>query len=110
MNNLNDEINNIKLLLTGILGNLNAVNDENFDENLTKAKLGMEEVNRLKFKLKEKYPLQTLNKYDAVLLEITKQIQVSFDNIFTKKKNQLAEIGKQIAILKNKSKLVNYYR
>ncbi|MHB8338946.1 MAG: hypothetical protein ACYC6P_15980 [Ignavibacteriaceae bacterium] len=110
MEKLQNEINNIKFLLNEVLQVLNSVDDKNFDNNLIKAKHGMEKMDELKLSLKKTYPYEELKKYDPELVEITKQIQDSFDNLFTRKKNQFAELGKQIAALRNKSKLVNYYR
>jgi len=110
MKNLEMEIADIKSLLNEVLHALSSVNEQNFDENLIKAKHGMEKMANLRLSLKKAYPLEVLKKYDPELVEITKLIQDSFDNLFTKKKNQFAELGKQIAALRNKSKLVNYYR
>ncbi len=110
MEKLQNDINNIKFLLNEVLQVINSVDDKNFDNNLIKAKHGMEKMVELKLSLKKTYPYEELKKYDLELVEITKQIQDSFDNLFTRKKNQFAELGKQIAALRNKSKLVNYYR
>ena len=110
MEKLQNEIYNIKSLLNEVLQVLNSVDDKNFDNNLIKAKHGMEKMVKLKLSLKNNYSYEELKKYDPELVEITKLIQDSFDNLFTKKKNQFAELGKQIAALRNKSKLVNYYR
>ena len=110
MEKLQNDINNIKFLLNEVLQVINSVDDKNFDNNLIKAKHGMEKMDELKLSLKKTYPYEELKKYDPELVEITKQIQDSFDNLFTRKKNQFAELGKQIAALRNKSKLVNYYR
>ena len=110
MGSLQSEINNIKSLLNEVLQVLNSVDNKNFDNNLIKAKHGMEKMVKLKLSLKNNYSYEELKKYDPELVEITKLIQDSFDNLFTSKKNQFAELGKQIAALRNKSKLVNYYR
>ena len=110
MKKLEMEIEDIKSLLNEVLQTLNSVDDKNFDNNLIKAKHGMEKMVKLKLSLKNNYSYEELKKYDPELVEITKLIQDSFDNLFTKKKNQFAELGKQIAALRNKSKLVNYYR
>ncbi|MHB8578578.1 MAG: hypothetical protein ACYDA4_01815 [Ignavibacteriaceae bacterium] len=110
MEKLQSEINNIKSLLNGVLQVLNSMDDKNFYDNLSKAKLGMERMAELKLSLKKTFHYDELKKFDPELVKITKQIQESFDNLCTKKKNQFAELGKEIAALRNKSKLVNYYR
>ena len=110
MKNLSDEINSLKILLDQALEKLRNVNDLNFDENLNAAKTLMENYNLLKLQLKNTYPIEQLVSYNILLVDITKQIQETFDNLYTDRKNKFAEVGKQIAILKNKAKLTNYYR
>lgn len=110
MKNLSDEINSLKILLEQALEKLKSVNDLNFDENLNSAKTLMENYNFLKLQLKISYPIEQLENYNLLLFEIAKQIQETFDNLYTDRKNKFAEVGKQIAILKNKAKLINYYR
>ena len=110
MKNLNDEINSLRILLEQALEKLKNVNDLNFDENLNSAKTFLENYNFIKLQLKNKYPIEKLKNYNTLLFDITKQIQETFDNLYTDKKNKFAEVGKQIAILKNKAKLINYYR
>lgn len=110
MKNLSDEINSLKILLDQALGKLRNVNDLNFDENLNAAKTLMGNYNLLKLQLKNTYPIEQLVSYNILLVDITKQIQETFDNLYTDRKNKFAEVGKQIAILKNKAKLINYYR
>jgi|GEM_PF-4391215 len=110
MKSLNEEINYIKQLFEEVLSILKSVDNDNFDSHLNSAKLKIEEVNRIKERLNSTFPNELLKKYNAMLLDVTKQIQDTFDNLFTKKKNDYAEVGKQIAVLRNKYKLVNYYR
>ncbi len=110
MKSLEEEISYIKQLLEDVLSILKSVDNDNFDLHLNTAKLKMEEVNVTKERLRKSFPNEVLKKYNGTLFEITKQIQETFDNLFTKKKNDYAEVGKQIAVLRNKSKLVNYYR
>ncbi len=110
MKNLSNEINSLKILLDQALEKLRNVNDLNFDENLNAAKTLMENYNLLKLQLKNTYPIEQLVSYNILLVDITKQIQETFDNLYTDRKNKFAEVGKQIAILKNKAKLTNYYR
>ncbi len=110
MKNLIDEINSLRILLEQALEKLKSVNDLNFDDNLNSAKTLMESYNFLKLQLKNSYPIQQLENYNPLLVDLTKQIQETFDNLYTDRKNKFAEVGKQIAILKNKAKLINYYR
>ncbi len=110
MKNLSDKIYALRVLLEQALEKLKCVNDLNFDENLNSAKTLMENYNFMKLQLKNSYPVDQLQSYNTLLLDITKQIQETFDNLYTDKKNKFAEVGKQIAILKNKAKLINYYR
>ncbi|MFA4924957.1 MAG: hypothetical protein WC557_12250 [Ignavibacteriaceae bacterium] len=107
---MEEKINIIENILKKVLTSLESLSDDNFEVIFPKAKLGMENVNRLKTELKNQFAREELIKFEERLLAPAKLIKNKFDDIVTLKEVKMAAIAKEISHLQNQKKIVNYYR
>jgi small-conductance mechanosensitive channel len=105
-----NEINKIKFLLRKVISDLELADLEEFTVNFENAKVRMFLIKKIKDKLIKDYPIAELQKFDAELVPLAKQIHKIYDNIIEKKRKQLQEVVKQLSQIQNKKKLINYNR
>ena len=104
------EINKIKFLLKKVISDLELADSEAFLINFENAKVRMILIKKMKDNLIENYPLEELEKFDAELVPLAKQIHKMYDNIIEKKRLQLQEVVKRMRLIQNRKKLINYNR
>ena len=105
--------NQIKLLrdlFHKILTDLEAINDDNFEEKIGELSENMQNAEKSKLFLLQKYKIDDLRKYDNEFYLATKQIQAKFDNIIREKREESYKISQKLNDLQNQKKLVNYIK
>ena len=105
-----NEINKIKFLLRKVISDLELADSEEFNVNFENAKVRMFLVKKIKDSLIQDYPIAELQKFDAELVPLAKQICKIYDNIIEKKRKRLQEVVTQLRQIQNRKKLTNYYR
>jgi len=104
------EINKIKFLLKKVISDLELADSEEFTINFENARIRMILIKKMKENLIENYPIEELEKFDAELVPLAKQIHKIYDDIIEKKRMQLQEVVKRMRLIQNRKKLINYNR
>lgn len=110
MNNLEKDIEHIRLLFSEALGILNNLSEEDSCNDLSRAKSKIDEGNNLQKTLFEKYSKDVLNEHLAEVNQVAKLIQKKLDNIIMKLRLDMDETSSELEKLNNKKKLALYKR
>lgn len=110
MLNPENEIGKIKDELIGLQNILGNVNSDNFDEYNLKIQNSVSAVVNINNKLKTEFPETLYKKYTEEIKEPAKFILKMLDSMIKVKKNEMAEVSKQLKVFENKKKLTKYIR
>jgi hypothetical protein len=107
---MENRIELLRDLFHKILTDIEAINDDNFDEKLGVLAESMQNAEKSRLFLLQEYKIEDLRKYDNEFYLATKQIQAKFDNIIREKREESDKISQKLNDLQNQKKLVNYIR
>ncbi len=87
---------------------LDSLNDNNFQVKIDRINFLYKDIVRQKELLKLNYSTEELRKYDKILIEYVKVIEKKFDNIIAEKNERSIYLKKELFLINNKKKLINY--
>jgi hypothetical protein len=110
MKNPEQKIEELTILYKEVLQELGRVTEENFQDILPSTMEKVKGANLIRDKLYKEYDLAEIKKCDASLIETTKQIKFTYDNMVEETQKEMASVGLELKKLQNKKKLVLYGR
>ncbi|MFO7446335.1 MAG: hypothetical protein R6W90_08210 [Ignavibacteriaceae bacterium] len=110
MNIIENKIDELISLYNLVLNELEELTEENFDNKLLNAKNMVVAANSMKKELISTGNKELIGKYERSLSDLTKQIQISYDNIVKEKHDQMAAVKLELTKLNNKKKIMAYER
>lgn len=110
MNILENKIGQLISLYNSVLSELNEMTEENFCDRLNNAKNLAISANSAKEDILLNNDPEILKKYKKSLDDLTKQIQLSYDNIIKQKQKQILTVASDLKNLQNKKKIAVYER
>ncbi len=87
---------------------LDELNDDNFSDKFSRINFLIDDIESLRQKMLNKFPLEDLKKNEKKINLLTKQIKIKLDNIFVEKKKESEEIKKKLNFVQNQKKISNY--
>ena len=106
-----EPVNGIKRIeknFSEVLFLLENIDDENFNRKISRINFLYEDISKQKEILKLQFSLEELKKYDKFLTAKAKVIKEKFDNIIAKKSKKSISLKKELFLINNKKKLINY--
>jgi hypothetical protein len=110
MNILKKKIEELTILYKEVLKEITAITEENYKEQLPLAINKAKAANLIRDKLFAEYDREMVKKCDESLIETTKQIKFTYDNIVEDNQKQITSVALELKKLQNKRKLVVYER
>ena len=107
---MENRIQLLRDLFHKILTDIEAINDDNFEEKLGILSENMQNAEKSRLFLLKEYKIEDLSKYDNEFYLATKQIQTKFDNMIREKREESVKISQKLSDLQNQKKLVNYIK
>ena len=107
---MENRIEMLRDLFHKILTDIDAINDDNFDEKLGILAENMQNAEKSRLFLLQECKIDDLRQYDNEFYLATKQIQAKFDNMIREKREESDKISQKLNDLQNQKKLVNYIR
>jgi gas vesicle protein len=107
---LRKKIDELTILYQEVLQELSRVSEDNFREQLPLTVEKAKAANLIRDKLFTEYDHEMIKKCDESLIEITKQIKFTFDNMVEEKQKEISSVELELKKLQNKKKLVLYGR
>ncbi len=87
---------------------LDELNDDNFSDKFSRINFLIDDIESLRQKMLNEFPLEDLKKNEKKINLLTKQIKIKLDNIFVEKKKESEEIKKKLNFVQNQKKISNY--
>ncbi|GEM_PF-6093065 len=101
-------IKRIEKNFSEVLFLLDNIDDENFNGKISRINFLYEDISKQKEILKSNFGLEELKKYNKFLTDKAKVIKEKFDNIIAEKSEKSISLKKELFLINNKKKLINY--
>jgi hypothetical protein len=107
---LEKKIEELTILYKEVLKDLKKITEDNFKTQLPLTIKMANAANSIRDNLFSEYPRDEIKKCDASLIETTKQIKFTFDNMVEETQKEITSVELELKKLQNKKKLVLYGR